>query len=57
MQQKASNPTQALVKGFQQGHFNRRQFLQALAIVSGGAVLAACAPGGQPAAAPAVRAI
>lgn len=53
MQQKASNPTQALVEGFQQGHFNRRQFLQALALVSGGAVLAACAPGGQPAAAPA----
>jgi peptide/nickel transport system substrate-binding protein len=53
MQQKAPIPTQALVAGFQQGHVNRRQFLQALAIMSGGGVLAACAPGGQPAQAPA----
>src|SRR3954447_20239402 len=53
MQQNAPNPTQALVTGFQQGHVSRRQFLQVLAVMSGGAVLAACAPGSQPPQAPA----
>ena len=56
MQRNAQDPTQALVAGFQRGRLNRRQFLQAMAVMSGGAALAACAPGGQPAAAPAAPA-
>ncbi len=56
MQRNLPEPTQAFVAGFQAGRLDRRQFLHALAVLSGGAVLAACAPGGAaqaPAAAPA----
>jgi len=50
MQRTTQDSTAALVAGFQQGRLNRRQFLQILAVMSGGAALAACAPAGQPAA-------
>ena len=44
MKRRLQNPTQALVADFQSGRISRRQFLQTLAMLSGGVALAACAP-------------
>ncbi|MFZ4850449.1 MAG: ABC transporter substrate-binding protein [Caldilinea sp.] len=44
MKRRLQNPTQALVADFQSGCISRRQFLQTLAMLSGGVALAACAP-------------
>jgi peptide/nickel transport system substrate-binding protein len=52
MKRRLQNPTQALVADFQSGRISRRQFLQTLAMLSGGVALAACAPAA-PAAPPA----
>ncbi|MBW7882952.1 MAG: ABC transporter substrate-binding protein [Caldilineaceae bacterium] len=53
MKRSTYNPTRALVADYQMGRVSRRHFLQMLAFVSGGVVVAACAPGAQPAAGPA----
>jgi hypothetical protein len=44
---------QALVADFRMGRISRRQFLQTMAMFSGGVALAACAPGAPAAQAPA----
>ena len=53
MQRRAYSPMQALVADFRMGRISRRQFLQTMAMFSGGVALAACAPGAPAAQAPA----
>ena len=53
MQRRAYSPMQALVADFRMGRISRRQFLQTMAMFSGGVALAACAPGAPAAQSPA----